>query len=95
MKEDYIDSVYETLCGLLMPEYRIPGVENAFASGEACEQNYAQMLEAYERLCDRLGVVDEDDDVEVIINALLKNERILCRKMFEYGFQYGQNKSQL
>ena len=41
------------------------------------------MLKAYARVCDRLGVVDEDEDVEVIIESLLSIQRILCMEMFD------------
>mgnify|MGYP006955466334 FL=1 len=41
------------------------------------------MLDAYERLRERLGVTDEDEDVEIIIDSLLAIQRKLCREMFE------------
>ena len=41
------------------------------------------MLNAYERLRDRLGVVNEADDVEIIIDSLLSIQRELCVKMFD------------
>ena len=41
------------------------------------------MLDAYARLRDRLGVVDEDSDVEIIIDSLLTIQRELCLKMFD------------
>ena len=45
------------------------------------------MLDAYERLCDRLGVRDEDDDVEIMINCFMDMEYRISRAMFECGVQ--------
>ena len=33
---------------------------------------------------------EEDDDVETIINAMLRNEEIIALKMFESGVRYGK-----
>ena len=72
--------VYESLIGELVDP--IKGVPNAFESGSDCEEQYREMLAAYERLRDRLGVVDEDADVEQIIDSLLSIQRTLCIEMF-------------
>ena len=73
--------VYESLIGeSLIP---ISGVPNAFEVGGFCETRYGEMLEAYRRIRDRLGVIDEDADVEIIIDALLDIQRELCLRMFE------------
>lgn len=53
--------------------------------GDFCEEEYREMLEAYGRLCDRLGVVDEDSDVEQIVDSLLAIQRVLCMEMFRLG----------
>lgn len=72
--------VYESLIGeLIDPVEKVP---NAFEPGSYCEARYKEMLAAYERLCDRLGVLDEDEDVEIIINSLLSIQRELCLEMF-------------
>ena len=46
------------------------------------------MLEAYQRLCERLGVQDEDDDVEIIINSLLNIQRETAYHMYYYGAKF-------
>ncbi len=92
MKQDMIENIYNTLMGLLDEEYRVPGVENLFAEGSECMNSYGEMLAAYERLCARLGVVDEDADVEVIINSMRDIERNVSMKMFEYGMKFAQEK---
>jgi hypothetical protein len=85
MKKYTIEDVYDTLCGEVHGEYAVPGVENAYADGGECDRLYNEMSQAYERLRDRLGVVDEDTDVEIIINNLLRIQYILCEKMFRCG----------
>lgn len=82
------DQVYDTLLGNLIPAYRLPWVENIFEPGKPCHEAYGEMLRAYERLCERLGEADEDQDVEIIINSLLRYSKISAKKMFKYGMQY-------
>ena len=91
MSKEFINRVYDSLAGLLMETYRIPDVENAFSEGSFCMQRYSEMTEAYARLCDRLGVVDEDEDVEIIINALMDIEREMSMKMYHYGALFGED----
>lgn len=81
------EDVYFTLQGEACEP--IPGVENAFADGAVCDRCYSEMLDAYARLRDRLGVQDEDADVEIIINALRTITDELCYRMFSYGAQLG------
>ena len=73
--------VYESLIGELIDP--IEDVPNAFEPGSYCETRYRQVLEAYERLRGRLGVTDEDPDVEIIIDSLLEIQRKLCMEMFD------------
>lgn len=91
MKEGFVEDVYDTLRGFSIPQARVKGVENLFAPGEECEGLYGQMLDAYERLRNRLGVEDEDADVEVIISSLLRIEGIISRRMYHYGAQFGSD----
>lgn len=81
----YAEDVYYTLLGEFIDGAGVPGVDNMFTAGSPCDQNYASMLEAYGRLCHRLSQRDEDEDVEIIINALLENQYMIALKMFEYG----------
>lgn len=61
-------------------------VKDEFVEGEYCEKLYSQMLEAYERVCRRLGLPDtEDKDVEIIISNLMSISRYQSIKMFDYG----------
>ena len=88
MQDLFAQRVYETLSGFLEDEYAVAGVHNAFEDGSLCSELYGKMLAAYSRLCDRLSVVDEDNDVEEIINSLLEICRILSLDMFTYGVKF-------
>ncbi len=90
MEDRFIKDVYDTLNGTMLPEYAVPGVENLFAAGENCDRWYARMHEAYARLRQRLSVLDEDEDVEEIISALLDIGQEMALKMFAYGVQFAK-----
>ncbi|MBE6917704.1 MAG: hypothetical protein E7470_07400 [Ruminococcaceae bacterium] len=83
-----IESIYLTLIGQMEEAFCVAGVENLFEEGRECDCAYNQMLDAYARLRDRLGVENEDADVEQIIDALRKIEKIISMKMLEYGMQF-------
>ncbi len=90
MEDRLIKDVYDTLNGTMLPEFAVPGVENVFAPGTNCDRWYEQMHEAYARLRKRLGVVDEDMDVEEIISALLDVGQEMAMKMFVYGVGFAK-----
>lgn len=73
----------------LVEGYGMPGVEYAFAPGSYCMERYKDMRDAYDRLCNRLGAEEEDEDVEAIIHAYMDMERELCMRMYRYGAQFG------
>lgn len=85
MKDEFIERVYETLQGDVAKSHAVPNVENLYGEGKPCRLFYEEMLSAYERVRDRLGVVDEDEDVEQMINALLSICRINSMAMYKYG----------
>ena len=82
------EQVYYSLTGELTAEYPLDWVENLCIPGQPCYEAYKETLEASRRLCQRLGVQNEDPDVECIINALLLREKLLSVKMFSYGRKY-------
>ena len=84
------ERVYRSLIGSLIPECRLAWVENIFVPGHSIYAYYNEMLSAYERLRERLGVVDSDEDVEEIICSLLSYGEIAAIKMFDYGRKYQQ-----
>lgn len=69
-------------------------VKDEFAEGEYCEKLYSQMLEAYERVCRRLGKLGtEDEDVEIIISNLMSIGRHQSMKMFDYGVLFTEREN--
>lgn len=87
--EEYI---YESLQGTLCSPH--PQVQSLFEDGMECDRWYAEMMEAYRRLCRRLGEEDEDEDVEIIINSLRRIEREVAYQMFRYGAMFAKEKSE-
>lgn len=63
-----------------------------FEEGKECELKYGETLNAYSRLCERLGVKNEDADVGVIIHSLINICDNLCYRMYEYGAKFGMPK---
>lgn len=79
---DIFTDVYETMLGLRERDAQVPGIEDAFAEGTPCANGYEQMRSAYERVCHRLGVVDEDPDLNAIVENMERIQKELCRRMF-------------
>lgn len=90
MDKDFANDIYDSLCGLLVTP--VTGVADAFEEGSICAEKYEQILAAYERLRQRLGVQAEDSDVEEIIDSFLHIQKVLCLKMLEYGALYAQKR---
>ncbi len=86
MYDDFAVDVYNSLNGYYKEEYMVSGVESIFEEGMECMQLYTDMLAAYERLRNRLGVIDEDRDVEEMITALL----CICEKVGLQMYHYGK-----
>lgn len=93
MHKEFVENIYETLQGNRSPANRVPGVENLFTDTGPGLKLYCQMWEAYERLCQRLGLPEtEDADVEIIINSLMDIADLLSFKMYEYGAIFGSSR---
>lgn len=89
MDNDFVEEVYATLNGNMLPETAIPGVENLFAPGTVCEALYDEVYDAQRRLEQRLGVDPYDDDVEKIISNLQDIQWHMCQRMYYYGAKFG------
>ena len=94
--EEFKTMIYDLMNGHYnLEEYPVAEssvVKDEFAEGEYCEKLYSQMLEAYERVCRRLGKLDaEDRDMEIIISNLLSIGRYQIMKMFDYGVFFMEN----
>ena len=92
MTEEFVEAVYDTLCGDLEDWACVPGVENAFAEGSFCDQRYHLIYEACKRLYERLGVED-DRDVGEILREWMSIAKELGMKMFLYGMQFANKKT--
>lgn len=69
-------------------------VENEYEEGKKCDELYFGMLDAYERICERLGKQgSEDYDIEIIINNLLDIGKHLSMKMYDYGWFFATQKN--
>lgn len=90
MPNNKMEWAYETMACHVVKEYRMPGVEDAFEDGCYCMERYKDAMDAYERLRERLGVTDEDMDVECIINAFEDIQQELCYRMYRYGAMFGE-----
>lgn len=86
MRENY-DEIYLSVLGEAIDP--VPGVENAFAPGKPCAKTYGEIREAYLRLCQRLGVQEEDGDLETIVRGFFTITDELCRTMYFCGAKYG------
>ncbi len=84
MHNDFVQDIYNTLCGYLIPEACVTGVENAFAPGKICDLCYEAAAAARDRILQRLGV-EEDADLNCIFDELTYIARELGLKMFAYG----------
>ena len=78
--------VYESMLG--ERNFPIVGVEDAFAEGGVCEREYEKMREAYACICQRLGVGEEDAELDGMIDSMERICRELCMNMFDYGVKY-------
>lgn len=83
-----MDWVYASVLGSMRKEYAFKEVENLFEEGKQCMDLYGDMIEAAWRVCDRLGV-DEDEDVEIMINSMLDMMKIVSCRMYAYGAEFG------
>lgn len=88
MTNAFIRDVLDTLRGNMTIQGAVPNVENLYQEGLPYFECYESIFRAYERLRERLGVVDEDADIEIIINAFLDMEIIMAEKMFLYGAHF-------
>lgn len=89
MDNTFMQEVYDTLNGDMLPGDGVPGVENLFATGAKCEMLYGQVYDAERRLEERLGVEPYDDDVELIICKTTEIQEEMCRRMYYYGAKFG------
>ena len=92
--DDRLKPVAELVLSKLLDQLSDPEmlkwVEPIFVTGHPCFESYGQMLDAYSRLQQRLGVENEDIDCEIMIDCLLRHGNALAMEMFRYGVEYGK-----
>lgn len=81
---------YETMACHMIEEYQMPGVEDAFAEGSYCLECYNDAMDACDRLRDKLGVQDENEDLERMIRDFEEIQKELCLRMYCYGAWFGE-----
>ncbi len=74
---DFYDEVYYSLIGQLQPP--LGWVTDAFAAGSPCEEAYARLIAARDRLSAKLGQ-DNDPDLEEMLSQAAAIQRALCRQ---------------
>ncbi len=89
MQESFIELVYLTLQGELIPEYAIEDVEDIFVQDGIGIQLYSKAMDAYARVCKRLGMKDEDPDLDDIIRNMEALEKEIAFRMYRYGAKFG------
>lgn len=94
-KNQFAEQVFETVCGFLVKEACIPGVENLFAPGKPCDLLYQEMAGARERLAQRTGLEEDDTDIEGIIRPLLKISGTIGVRMYEYGAEFAAKEEKM
>ncbi|MBU5679598.1 hypothetical protein [Blautia sp. MSJ-9] len=97
--EEFKTKIYDLMNGSYNLEEHLVAesslVKDEFTGGEYCEKLYSQMLEAYERVCRRLGKPDtEDKDMEIIISNLLSIGKYQSMKMFDYGIFFTERENE-
>lgn len=86
--EKFKEKIYYLMIGAFdidrYPIQESKNVANEYEEGEFCDKVYEEVYDANRRICERLGV-NEDEDLELIINNLLDIGRHLSMKMYDYG----------
>ncbi len=77
---DFYDQIYYSLIGELEEDATLLWVENAFAPGSECDEAYTQLLDARNRLLEKLGTAS-DPDLNQILSEMAIIQRTLCRTL--------------
>lgn len=84
MEDKIAQAVYDRLLGHLVLQMGTLDVEDLFADGAPGDVLYEQIYEANLRLCQKLGV-QEDEDLQSIIDHFWDLNALIGEKMFHYG----------
>ena len=89
--DDLGKRVFDTMIGMLIPEYRVPGVENMAARGTPYDEACKIAWEARLRLAKRLDTDDQDEDLLELVDAMYDAEEIIAIEMFKKGYEFAKN----
>ncbi len=97
---EFRQKIYDLVNGYLTledpPSPESQYVIDEFSEGSLCSDAYAQILDAYSRLCRRLNVQDQNDaDIEIIIDSFNTITHHISLKMFEYGVLFAKMEKQV
>ena len=81
-------SIFKIVTGCTEAEYPFHWIENAFIPGTQFFNAYEELWNARQNLCRRFGLDIADDDMEMIMNAIMDVEEDLAQRMFLYGIRY-------
>ena len=103
MIENFIEEIYETVSGQTLQQLKMPGVENMFEPEKPCAILYNQAMDAYLRICSRLGIDDddpygfppEDYDLNTIMGCMDDICKLVALEMFRYGVKFHDECSSL
>ena len=89
LEEDF-EAIYESMIGMLKPEYRLDWVEDAFVEGTVLYQSYERIWQAEDRICWRLGLecTIGDPDMGAILGGITTMKRDIGRRMFYLTLEY-------
>jgi len=93
MNDEFVENVFETVYGMSLPAFAVPGVENLFAKGQPCLMMYEEIRTVCRHLCDRLGAAedsefDEDRDLSKLLFCMDEMCRLVGCEMFRCGVEY-------
>ena len=83
--DSFVEQVYFTAVGMAVEESRAPGVIDQYGPDGKCHGLYCQMKDAYDRVCARLGVDEEDRDLNEIVDLMESICKEVAFEMYRCG----------
>ena len=93
LTEKNMEDIYLTMIGQLVAGPWEDKVQNLFGPGMPCDRLYNRVYDLKIRLNKRLGVFDEDPDVELMIDTLLEIGEIQSYEMLLCGWNLAKEKN--
>lgn len=86
--DSLVEQVYYSAIGMAVEESRVPSVIDQYGPQGKCHGLYNQMRDAYERVCARLGVDEEDSDLDQIVDLMEDISKEVAFEMFRCGAMF-------